>query len=83
MPQSKKPQSKNSVTAKHTKISFAQKPLSVRETARRLSVHENTVRNYCNRGIIQYLTLPGSGFRRIPQSEVERLLQEMAVNLDK
>lgn len=53
------------------------KPLNVRETARILGVHENTVRNWEARGIIVAIRLPGSGFRRFPPDEVERMRSEM------
>jgi excisionase family DNA binding protein len=52
-------------------------PLSVRETARRLGVHENTVRNWANRGILRPLRLPGSGYRRFDAAEVDRVARQM------
>jgi excisionase family DNA binding protein len=55
--------------------------LSVRETARRLSVHENTVRNWQKRGLLRAMRLPGSGFRRFSIEDVERLRQEMLTQL--
>jgi DNA-binding transcriptional MerR regulator len=55
----------------------SEKPLNVRETARILGVHENTVRNWESRGIIVAIHLPGSGFRRFPPDEVERMRREM------
>ena len=51
--------------------------LNVRETARRLGVHENTVRNWADRGMLRPLRLPGSGYRRFEISEVDRLAREM------
>jgi excisionase family DNA binding protein len=51
--------------------------LNVRETARRLGVHENTVRNWADRGILRPMRLPGSGYRRFDVADVERLAQEM------
>lgn len=51
--------------------------LTVRETAKRLECHENTVRNWCDDGTITGIWRRGeSGFRRIPESEVQRLLAE-------
>ena len=47
--------------------------LNVREVAARLSVHENTVRNWIEKGVMRAARLPGSGYRRIPTSEVDRL----------
>lgn len=51
--------------------------MNVRETAERLGVHENTVRNWEARGILRGIKLPGSGFRRFPRGEVERMRREM------
>lgn len=47
--------------------------LSVRETARRLHVHENTVRNWFDTGQLHAVPMPGSGFRRARADEVNRL----------
>ena len=45
--------------------------LNVRDTARLLGVHENTVRNWEARGLLRAVHLPGSGFRRFaPQDRV-------------
>lgn len=46
--------------------------LSVRETARRLGVHENTVRRWADRGILDAVRLP-TGVRRLRADEVEAL----------
>ncbi|MGH2953899.1 MAG: MerR family transcriptional regulator [Solirubrobacterales bacterium] len=51
--------------------------LSVRATAERLGVHENTIRNWESRGLLRGIRLPGSNFRRFPREEVERLRREM------
>jgi Helix-turn-helix domain len=51
--------------------------LNVRDTARALGVHENTVRNWEARGILRAVHLPGSGFRRFATQDVERLRAEM------
>ena len=51
--------------------------LNVRETARQLGVHENTVRNWEERGVLRGIKLPGSGFRRFPREEIERMRREM------
>jgi excisionase family DNA binding protein len=55
--------------------------LNVRETARRLGVHENTVRNWEKRGLLRAIRLPGSGYRRFRSEDVERLRQEMLTQL--
>lgn len=51
--------------------------LNVRDTARALGVHENTVRNWEERGLLRAVRLPGSGFRRFATVDVERLRDEM------
>lgn len=60
---------------------YVENRLSVRETARRLGVHENTVRNWEDQGIIRAVKLPGSGYRRFDLAEVERLHNEMRTQL--
>jgi len=51
--------------------------MNVRETAEQLGVHENTIRNWHERGQLHAIKLPGSGFRRFPREEVERMRREM------
>lgn len=52
--------------------------LGVRAAARRLGVHENTVRNWEARGLITTARrLPGSGYRRFAPAEVERLRRRL------
>lgn len=46
--------------------------ITIREAARRLGVHENTVRRYADRGLIHAERLP-SGVRRLRRQDVERL----------
>jgi excisionase family DNA binding protein len=55
--------------------------LSVREVAARLGVHENTVRNWIEKGILRAARLPTSGYRRIPATEVRRVQQDIYGNL--
>ena len=55
--------------------------LNVRETAQALGVHENTVRNWEERGILRAVRLPGSGYRRFSAHDVERLRAEMFEHL--
>jgi excisionase family DNA binding protein len=54
--------------------------LNVRETAKQLGVHENTVRNLEKRGLLQAARLPGSGFRRFLKEDVDRMREEMWSN---
>ena len=51
--------------------------LNVRDTARLLGVHENTIRNWQSRGVLRAVRLPGSGYRRFSAADVERLRAEM------
>jgi len=51
--------------------------LNVRDTARMLGVHENTVRNWEARGLLRAVHLPGSGYRRFSPQDVERMRAEM------
>lgn len=50
--------------------------LNVRETARRLAVHENTVRNWARSGVLPDARVPGSRFHRFRVEDVERLLAQ-------
>jgi excisionase family DNA binding protein len=52
-----------------------------REAALRLGVHENTIRQWANKGLLQAIRLPGSGFRRFPLDEVERMRLEMMTQM--
>lgn len=55
--------------------------LNVRDTARMLGVHENTIRNWEERSILRAVHLPGSGYRRFAAQDVERLRAEMFEHL--
>lgn len=51
--------------------------LTVRAAAQALGVHENTIRNWCDEGVLEYYRMPGAGqFRRISRAQVERMLNE-------
>lgn len=50
--------------------------LTIRAAAELLDVHENTIRNWANAGLIEVVTFPISGYRRVPRFEVERLREE-------
>tara|TARA_R110002124_G_scaffold126756_1_gene286407 strand:+ start:373 stop:4335 length:3963 start_codon:yes stop_codon:yes gene_type:complete len=49
--------------------------LNVRETAKLLNVHENTIRNWVAKGTLISARLPGSSQHRFAREEVERLLK--------
>lgn len=50
--------------------------LNVRETARLLQVHENTIRNWAANGVLKSAKLPGARAHRFERSEVERLQRD-------
>lgn len=52
------------------------KMIGVREAARNLGVHENTIRNWEKRGLLTATHLP-SGIRRFSAEEVARMRHEM------
>lgn len=49
--------------------------LSVKETAKRLGVHENTVRNWARQGVLASAKVPGTSFLRFDARDVERLME--------
>ena len=57
--------------------------MTVRATAKALGVHENTVRHWERRGILQALRLPSSGFRRFPEESVRELVRQMQASVSK
>jgi excisionase family DNA binding protein len=50
--------------------------IPLKAAADRLGVHDNTVRNWIDRGVLHAYRLP-TGARRLPVAEVERLEREM------
>jgi putative resolvase len=55
--------------------------LGVREAARRLGIHENTLRRWEQTGLIRAVKLP-TGVRRFRAEDVERLYEEMHRGVD-
>ena len=51
--------------------------LNVRDTAKTLGIHENTVRNLEKKGELKAVRLPGSGFRRFRKEDIERMRGRM------
>ena len=47
--------------------------LTLKRAAERSGVHEQTLRSWEKRGLIRMIKLPGSGYRRVPVTEIERL----------
>lgn len=52
------------------------KMISIREAAERLQVHENTVRNWIDRGILDAVKLP-TGRRRLLLAAVEQMERQL------
>jgi excisionase family DNA binding protein len=50
--------------------------ITIKDAAKRLDVHENTIRNWIDRQILSSYRLP-SGQRRLPLAEVDRLEKEI------
>lgn len=50
--------------------------LGIKEAAKALDVHENTIRRWADAGLVQVVRLP-TGVRRIPAESVSRLQQQM------
>ena len=53
------------------------KHLTLKHAAQQLGVHEQTLRSWEKRGLIRMHRLPGSNYRRVPISEIERLQRAM------
>jgi DNA-binding transcriptional MerR regulator len=51
--------------------------VTLKRAAQALGVHEQTLRSWEQRGLIRLIRLPGSGYRRVPVEEIERLQEEM------
>lgn len=61
--------------ARHEARMHGRTEVGIREAAQALGVHENTIRNWIDRGALAARVLP-SGFRRVPRSEIARLQTE-------
>ena len=55
--------------------------LTISEAARRLGIHQNTLRGWADRGLIPYVKLP-SGHRRFESEAIDRLSATMRVEPD-
>jgi putative resolvase len=56
----------------------APKLLNIAEAARRLGIHENTLRQWADKGRVKHVRLI-SGVRRFAPEEIERLRREMGI----
>ena len=54
--------------------------LTVKEAARILNVHENTVRRWCDQRMLKSLRISTRGDRRIPEKDVRFLISDMRSN---
>lgn len=52
--------------------------LTISQAAEQLGIHSNTLRGWADKGLVDHVKLP-SGYRRFPQSEVDRLREEMGI----
>jgi excisionase family DNA binding protein len=56
------------------------KLLTIKEAAQFLHVHENTLRRWCDQGVIPAIRICSRGDRRIYESSVDKLLSKMQSN---
>ena len=54
--------------------------LTVREVARLLNIHNNTVRRWSNRGIIRAYRITPRGDRRFRREDIARFLTELSTH---
>jgi excisionase family DNA binding protein len=54
--------------------------LTLRDAARRIGVHENTVRNWVKRGVLEPVTVPGSRYRRFQADDIDRVAHQQEVS---
>ncbi len=56
----------------------AERLLTISQAARRLGVHQNTLRTWADKGLVRHVKLP-SGYRRFMVAEIDRLRREMGL----
>ena len=57
--------------------------LTLREAARRIGVHENTIRNWVARGLIKSAKVPGSRYQRFRADDIDRVAHQQEVSSEK
>lgn len=57
--------------------------LSLREAARRIGVHENTIRNWVARGLLQSVKVAGSRYPRFSADDIDRVAHQQQVSSEK
>jgi excisionase family DNA binding protein len=57
--------------------------LTLREAARRIGVHENTVRNWVARGLLQPVKVPGSRYQRFRADDIDRVAHQQEISSEK
>jgi DNA-binding transcriptional MerR regulator len=57
--------------------------LTLRAAARRIGVHENTVRNWVSRGLVRPVKIPGSRYQRFRADDIDRVAHQQEVASEK
>jgi excisionase family DNA binding protein len=57
--------------------------LTLRAAARRVGVHENTIRNWATRGLLQPVQVSGTRYRRFRADDVDQLAHQQQVSSEK
>lgn len=57
--------------------------LTLRDAARRIGVHENTIRNWVARGLLQPVKVAGLRYQRFPADDVDRVAHQQQVSSEK
>lgn len=52
---------------------MTERNLTVTEAAQRLGIHPNTLRSWADKGLVNAMVLPGSGYRRFKPAVIEAL----------
>ena len=60
-----------------------QEHLTLREAARRIGVHENTIRNWVKRGLVDPVQVPGSRYPRYRADDIDRVAHQQEVSSEK
>jgi putative resolvase len=58
-----------------------QRLLTISQAAARLGVHQNTLRQWADKGLVPHVKFP-SGHRRFTVAAIERLRQQMGLDAD-
>ena len=61
----------------------AREHLTLRDAARRIGVHENTIRNWVSRGLLQPVKLAGVRYQRFRADDIDRVAHQQQVSSEK